>query len=249
MSEYREDEEMGPEIIAPLMSTAKVMWLKKLEGEKLKAKLECHKMPSNCKFMSVKPCNKFIWAQAKCHSEDIKLQAIQQALIKSQVCVLRAAEALSNSAKADEKPDYKSVLSTLRDSMALAGHSNQGLNQFRRELFKPSISGSMQRIVKDVPEEEENLFGDNLEKRAKELQESEKALAFLKTKQHSSAGKYHFSKNTARYNGFKSRGASNSHNWHSQDRYSGKKYPQGAAAGSSKNEKPSCKTQRRGNKH
>ena len=108
-------------------------------------------------------------AQAKCRSEDIKLQAIQQSLIKSHVCVLRVAEALSNSAKANEKPDYKSVLSTLRDSMALAGHSNQDLNQFRRELFKPSISGSMQRIVKDVPEEEENLFGDNLEKRAKEL--------------------------------------------------------------------------------
>jgi len=150
------------------MSTAKVMWLKKLDSEKLKAKLESHKVPSDCKFLRVKPCNKFIWAQAKCRSEDIKLQEIQQSLIKSQVCVcvLRAVEALSNFAKANEKPDYKNVLCTLRESMALVGHSNQAINHYRRELFKPSISSSMQRIAKDVPEEDENLFGDNLAKKS-----------------------------------------------------------------------------------
>jgi len=112
MNDYREEEEMGAEIIAPLMSTAKVMWIKKLDSKKLKAKLESHKVPSNCKFMRVKSCNKFIWAQAKCRSEDIKFQAIQQSLLKSEVCVLRAAEALSNFAKANEKPDYKNILST-----------------------------------------------------------------------------------------------------------------------------------------
>jgi len=64
--------------------------------------------------------------------------------------------------------------------MALAGHLNQGIDQYRRELFKLSICNSMQRIAKDVPEEDENLFRDNLEKRAKELQESEKALESLK---------------------------------------------------------------------
>ena len=92
--EYKEGESLGEEIISPLMSTAKVMWTKKLDNEKLKEKLQGNQVPGNCKFMLVKQCNKFIWQQAKCRSEDIKLQSAQQALAKSQVCVLKVTEAL-----------------------------------------------------------------------------------------------------------------------------------------------------------
>ena len=83
MEEYEKDEELGKEIIPPLRSTAKVMWLKKLDADKLKNKLQATKFPENCKFMKVKQCNKFIWSLAKCRSEDIKVQAIQQSLVKS----------------------------------------------------------------------------------------------------------------------------------------------------------------------
>lgn len=34
MDDYKENEEWGAEIISPLMSAAKVMWLKKLDQEK-----------------------------------------------------------------------------------------------------------------------------------------------------------------------------------------------------------------------
>jgi len=183
MEEYEKDEELGKEIIPPLRSTAKVMWLKKLDADKLKNKLQATKIPENCKFMKVKQCNKFIWSLAKCRSEDIKVQAIQQSLVKSQVCVLRAAEALSNAAKADDKtPDYREVLSLLRESIGFAGHSNQNLNQYRRELYRASIPTAMHSITKDVPEEDELLFGDDLEKRAQEVQNTSKALAAFKIK-------------------------------------------------------------------
>lgn len=40
MDDYKENEELGSEVIAPPMLTAKIMWLKNLDDEKLKAKLQ-----------------------------------------------------------------------------------------------------------------------------------------------------------------------------------------------------------------
>jgi len=70
----------------------------------------------------------------------------------------------------------------LRESIGFAGHSNQNLNQYRRELYRASIPTAMHSITKDVPEEDELLFGDDLEKRAQEVQNTSKALAAFKIK-------------------------------------------------------------------
>jgi len=240
LEEYQVGEEKGPEIMAPLMSTAKVMWTKELDPDKLKQKLASAKIPENCGFMEVKQCNKFIWGQAKCRSEDIKLQSIQQALTKSQVLVLKSAEMLSNAAKAGDNPDYKALLMLMRDSIGLAGHANKNLNQFRRDMFRASIPAPMQSITKDVPEEDKLLFGDNLEKRAQELQTSSKALSALKMPQNPQKA----AKSSSAYPSTSSY-RPKYHHHHQQKPYSRdrqtKKYV-------SKNEKPFSKAQRRGNR-
>jgi len=51
MDEYQE-KQLGPEVIPALMSTAKVMWTKRLPQEKLNAKYDGEKIPQNCKFQA-----------------------------------------------------------------------------------------------------------------------------------------------------------------------------------------------------
>jgi len=107
----------------------------------------------------------------------VKLQAVQRAVNTSQVYVLKATELLSNAA-----PDYKTLLELLRGSMSLAGHTNQSMDQYRRDLFKPGLNPHMYTLLKEVPADSTLLFGDDLEKRSKELQTTSKAWSALKAK-------------------------------------------------------------------
>ena len=63
LREYETTETLGSEISPPLASSLKLMFSKKLAPEKLKERLEEVKIPSNCKILAVKSCNKPIWAR------------------------------------------------------------------------------------------------------------------------------------------------------------------------------------------
>ena len=51
----------------------------------------------------------------------------------------------------------------LRHALVLAGNANQQLNQFRRDSLK--LTNNMRQLAKDAPEEDDFLFGDDLDKR------------------------------------------------------------------------------------
>ena len=100
VQDYEDKETFGSEISPPLASSAKIMFTKKLGPEKLKDRLENAKIPSNCKFMSVKLCNRPIWSRKdQNRSNDVSLQKIQTSFIKSNVHILNLAESLSEAAK------------------------------------------------------------------------------------------------------------------------------------------------------
>ena len=136
-----EDNEFGPELCPPLASSAKVMYTKKLASEKLKSKMDGVKIPSNCQFMAVKPCNYPIWSRPdQSRQNDIGLQRIQTTMSKSNVHLLQLTEELVESSKLSTnglvRVDVNKLLQLARNSLVLAGNANQQMNQFRRDSLK-----------------------------------------------------------------------------------------------------------------
>ena len=111
----------------------KVMFVNSLAPEKLKARLDGSKVPANCRFLAVISCNKPIWAKADSKRyNDLSIQKIQGALLKSQVRLLQLAD---NLVQAQQNKggqilvDPQQLLTLTKDSLCLAGYANQQLNQ------------------------------------------------------------------------------------------------------------------------
>ena len=176
------DNEFGPELPPPLTSSVKVMFTKKLGADKIKAKLEATKIPANCKFMGVKPCNFPIWSRPdQTRQNDVNLQKIQTSMSKANVHLLHLTEELMESSKLSKdgfvRVDSNMLLGFARDALVLAGNAYQQLNQYKRDSLE--LSKSMRLLAKDVPEDDKMLFGDDLDKRISVVQASEKTTLVL----------------------------------------------------------------------
>ncbi|XP_057300158.1 uncharacterized protein LOC130630612 [Hydractinia symbiolongicarpus] len=181
IKEYNDEDSFGTEVAPPLASMAKLMWSKKLTNEKLKGRLEKVQIPTNCRFLSVKSCNKPIWAMADSkRSNDLVLQKLQTTVSKSQVHILQLADQIIKAPKQGNliviEPSI--LLNLAKDALCLIGNANQQLNQYRRVGLigaMPHLKG----LAKDVSEEDLLLFGDDLDKRIQSLQDEEKTSKVL----------------------------------------------------------------------
>ncbi|XP_057316824.1 uncharacterized protein LOC130657847 [Hydractinia symbiolongicarpus] len=181
IKEYNDEDSFGTEVAPPLASMAKLMWSKKLTNEKLKGRLEKVQIPTNFRFLSVKSCNKPIWAKADSkRSNDLVLQKLQTTVSKSQVHILQLADQIIKAPKQGNliviEPSI--LLNLAKDALCLIGNANQQLNQYRRVGLigaMPHLKG----LAKDVSEEDLLLFGDDLDKRIQSLQDEEKTSKVL----------------------------------------------------------------------
>ena len=175
--DYDQEETFAPEIAPPMASAAKIMWTKQFSHDKAKKKLEETYFPSNCKFLHVKRVNTQIFSQMSpsCRSTDISLQAVQQSLAKSQVKFLQMADKLTEAAQTKSPVDFMEIFSMFKEGVSLAGYANQKLNQVRRDSIKWSLPDEIKALAKNVPEADDSLFGDDLEKRIQTIQAAAKA--------------------------------------------------------------------------
>ena len=184
VAEYEENQKFGPEVSSSLAGASKVFWSKSVTDEKTKRILETSKIPTNCKFLSVKAVNKEIWscAAGDIRSRDWALQKIQATHSSMAANMLQAAsdldvikdqlKVLTTDHPGINIPSIKSVVDKLRDSLKLAGRTNIKISTHRRESFKSSIPKELNKLV-DQPEVKNTdstlLFGDNLKNRMEEI--------------------------------------------------------------------------------
>ena len=69
----------GPEVDSPLAGAAKRFWVEEMDESKLTILLDKGKIPVNCLFIGVKPCNKVIFSAAPpyARTNDVGLQKVQ----------------------------------------------------------------------------------------------------------------------------------------------------------------------------
>ena len=148
--EYEEENiANGEEISSSIASASKIFWHKPLKQEALKVKLGNAAIPSNCKFLLPKRTNKEVWSNMPTYARgtDIKLQETHKCYSASVTMTLRAASKLAiASQNMPDKELVSELMSSLKESMNLAGKTSQLLNQVRRGLNETYVAKTVCKI-------------------------------------------------------------------------------------------------------
>lgn len=119
------------------------------------------------------------------------VQDIQKMYASSVALALKAAAELRSYMRYTDQfknagIDIEIPLEMIKDSLYIAGKVNQTINQFRRNLIRPSLPSRFAKLADVADETSEWLFGDSISERVEFLEKENKLNALLKTDRKSS---------------------------------------------------------------
>ena len=147
------------------------LWANKLSDDKLKDKFRKYPNPSNCNYMKIPKCNPEIWPgscmNSNARSTDKKLLHRLLGLLRDQ---------LTTSQSKEKRIFPSSNAGCIYCFYRHIGQTIQDINQLRRDLVKPKLPFRLQKLAANVEWSAAELFGDDLNKRIKAINETSKAL-------------------------------------------------------------------------
>ena len=207
------EKDVGKKIRADVAKSLSHALMFKMEDTKLKEAMDRHKCPSNCDQLQTPAVNAPIWSDIPPHtrSKDLKLQRIQRPLIAG----------LTAMAKLDN--DYK-LNQDIRDGFMLLANASYELSCLRKDMIKPDLNPTFHHLCRPLSNERVKkekltitreyaslLFGTELGKQVKDIQEERKATSgVMKRKQSAGYSGYRFkpyNKNSATRQGFQAAAA------------------------------------------
>ena len=160
--------ESGPPIGNELAQSVNFLMENKLEEKQLTQTCENYPKPQNCNLVIPK-VNPLIWENlgAKTRTMDVKIQNCQKPLVKGITAVLK------------NIGDRKTTEAE-EDSIALLANANYQLNLIRKDLIKPELNQRYAHLCKPNVKSTEWLFGDDLTKTVKDLDEQQKTAGVMR---------------------------------------------------------------------
>ena len=128
--------------------------------------------PANCEGLVTVKLNQLIWdiVSPTARSRDKELQNIETSCVKS-ACIL--AKTVDKLARIDANA-LESPIEGINDAIALLGHTNKQINMLRRDLLKPELRNEYNHLCTHSLPYTNQLFGDDVSKTAKEIEECSK---------------------------------------------------------------------------
>lgn len=172
LGEFAEQPE-GPPVIDGLAKVISARFATELPAEALKEKVDQLKRPGNCPELSVPKTNPEIWGglTKQARLGDLKLAAIQRQ-VTAGACALASAANTAFLIKKKEVPasSITEVAKGVVDALTLLGKTHRDLSLARRDALRPSIGTDYTDIcATSAPLSSELLFGEDLERRQKEM--------------------------------------------------------------------------------
>lgn len=135
--------------------------------------------PENCQSVRVPAVNLEVWSRMAPHtrSNDIKLQIVEKLLCKAIVSLRILTDKLLKEKEASEDKSQKCVktVKTTLDAVRLIGQAQQELNGFRRMEIRPDVNPEYKQLCSASHiKTTKLLFGDDLTKSIKDLNETNK---------------------------------------------------------------------------
>ncbi|KAJ8049762.1 hypothetical protein HOLleu_02656 [Holothuria leucospilota] len=143
----------------------------KMTEEKLKAKYKKYPCPENVGTLKPTRVNQLVWDKIRpaTRSRDLKLQRVQQLIMKGIIALGKGAHLVLNFPGLD-----KGVVHEFFDAVAFMAQGSMELNLTRRELIKPDLSRDFQNLCSNAVPISSELFGDDITKYVKDITESSK---------------------------------------------------------------------------
>lgn len=170
-SRYAVPSEEGDPLSTDLAGSLNYLLSTKLEEKQLSDLFQTYAKPSNCDFLQVPKINPIIWdnINAKTRSVDLKIQRCQRPLVKGLISLTRSLDG-------DKRP----LTELEQDCMALLANAHFELNSLRKELIKPDLHHRYSHLCKPEVKPTQWLFGSDLPKAVRNLDEEQKAVGVVK---------------------------------------------------------------------
>ncbi len=168
---FQKQLECGPALSKVLSERVETVLSKFATVEELKViDKECLR-PENCPSMVVPQLNPEIWEDVYAHKvtkiRDQGLQQVQQLILRAMVPVVRLMDKAITG-----KLDNKVVMTELSEILKIQGFANSTLTYKRRQNMLPRLNpGYAQQLVSKQNKPSTLLFGDDFNKKAKEIKD------------------------------------------------------------------------------
>ena len=136
--------------------------------------------PENCEGLKVVKTNQLVWdiISPEAKTNDRKMQNIETSLIKGSIILAKIVNKLAvleNDINDDEhKSAIGEIIDECNDSLALFGQTNRQINMTRRDLIKPELRYEYLHLCAQSVPYTAWLFGDDISKTAKEIEDCSK---------------------------------------------------------------------------
>ncbi|KAJ8028369.1 hypothetical protein HOLleu_30577 [Holothuria leucospilota] len=168
-SRFAGPSEIGPPVEENLACSMNYLITTKVEDENIMDTCQNFLQPENCEALVVPRVNPTIWdnLSATTRTVDSKLQRCEKPLVKGLTALVSSY-------------DGKELSETEENILALFSNSLFELNMLRRDLIKPELNQRYAHLCKPSVKTTQWLFGDDLPKMMKDLEEQHKATLVVK---------------------------------------------------------------------
>ena len=140
---------------------------------------ENNSRPENCEGLQVVKTNQLVWdiISPEAKTNDRKMQNVETSLIKGSVILTKVADklaSLENELDVPQKEKLGKIIDECNDSLALFGQANRQINLTRRDLIKPELRYEYLHLCAQSVPFTSLLFGDDISKTAKEIEDCSK---------------------------------------------------------------------------
>ena len=165
-AKYAVASDIGQPLDEELADSVNYLMSHHLEEKTLEDTSSKYPCPSNCQFLDTPKVNQTIWENlsAPVRTKDVKLQKVQESLTRGIAAYVTLLD-----------PNH--ISSEQQDVLALLCNANFEMNALRKELIKPDLNSRFTHLCKSTNPVTKYLFGDDLGKQVKDLQDQHKAAA------------------------------------------------------------------------
>ena len=152
----------GSPVSEGLADSLKFMLSEKLDEKVLTEVMDLYEIPVNCAELRVPKVNATIWksVSSKTRSYDLKMERIQKCLVKGLIALTK---------------NMDNPTAPQQDALACLASGFFESNMLRREMIKPELNPKYAHLCKPSIIVTEQLFGDDLSRQIKDLDEAQKA--------------------------------------------------------------------------
>ncbi len=175
-AQFELDDDTGPPINASVRDMMEKLFRKTVPDAVMKNKMDMIKCPDNCEYLIVPKLNPEIWAVLKSgvRNREIRTQKLQRKIIKAITMVAHSLDSLTehNLGRNAKPADIPTLIKNLFGVIGILSSASQELNQFRNDEIKPVLPQKFKPLCSSQHPVTANLFGDDLAKSVKDLNET-----------------------------------------------------------------------------